>query len=68
MKLADGSEIEFLGKPEGWCDYCDPEYFIIYGICKECGRRCEPPLFDPNGDVDFFDHLRMAEKWNEERK
>ncbi len=50
-----------------WCDYCDPKYFIVYGFCGTCGHRCEPPLFDPYGDVDFFEHLKEREKWNEER-
>ncbi len=49
------------------CNYCDPKFFVIYGFCKNCGRQCEPPLFDPNGSVGILDYDELRKKWNQER-
>lgn len=50
-----------------WCSYCDPKYFVIYGFCSNCKRRCEPPLFYPEGPVHVSDYETFCKKWNEER-
>ena len=50
-----------------WCDYCDPKYFVIYGLCTNCKRRCEPPLYDPHGEVSINDWSKMRHSWNQER-
>jgi hypothetical protein len=50
-----------------WCNYCDPKFFVIYGFCRNCNRRCEPPPFDPIGDVSLKDWLEMRINWNAER-
>lgn len=50
-----------------WCNYCDPKYFVIYGFCGNCKRRCEPPLLYPKGTVHVSDYEEFRRKWNEER-
>lgn len=50
-----------------WCNYCDPKFFVIYGFCNNCKRRCEPPLFDPKGDVSLQEYEDFKRKWNEDR-
>jgi hypothetical protein len=50
-----------------WCNYCDPKHFVIYGFCDNCKRRCEPPLFDPSGDISLPDWHEFRRKWNQER-
>jgi ferredoxin len=50
-----------------YCNYCDPKYFVIYGFCKNCKRRCEPPLFDPDGSDSLLDYEGKRRKWNEQR-
>ena len=29
-----------------YCSHCNPELFVLYGYCTNCGKRCYPPLFD----------------------
>lgn len=50
-----------------WCDYCDPQFFMIFGFCGNCSRRCEPPLFDTKGQESFLDYEEKRRKWIEER-
>lgn len=50
---------------KSWCDYCEPKTFIIYGFCKNCGRRCEPPLCFPG--VKAEDYYNQCKLWNQER-
>lgn len=60
-------ELERQGDREiMWCNYCDPKYFIVYGFCVNCGRRCQPPLFDPRKD-DAIEWDKMRTEWNKER-
>lgn len=49
------------------CTFCDPKYYVIYGFCRACGKRCEPPLWNPKSDVSHLDHLEMMTKWNMNR-
>ena len=49
------------------CNYCDPKYYIIYGFCRNCSRRCEPPLFDPKGNMSILDYEEFRREWNKER-
>lgn len=46
---------------------CDPKFFVICGFCGKCNRRCEHPLFDPNGDSSLLDWDEMRINWNTER-
>ena len=50
-----------------YCNYCDPKFFVIYGFCKNCQRRCEPPLYNPNGNISILDHEEMRKNWNKDR-
>jgi hypothetical protein len=50
-----------------WCNSCDPKFFIIYGFCDNCGRRCEPPQFDPKRPIDYVEYNELHKKWNQER-
>ena len=50
-----------------YCNYCDPKFFVIYGFCSNCKRRCEPPLFNPKGNISILDHEEMRRNWNKER-
>lgn len=45
------------------CDYCNPKFFIIYGCCFNCGRKCKPPLFDPKGKISILDYEEIRKKW-----
>jgi hypothetical protein len=47
-----------------WCNYCDPKFFFVFGFCKNCNRRCEPPLYDYENDADLHAWFRMREEWN----
>ena len=49
-----------------YCNYCDPKFFLIYGFCGNCQRRCEPPLFDRFKE-NILDYEEMRTKWNAER-
>jgi hypothetical protein len=49
------------------CPYCDPKQFIIFGFCENCKRRCEPPFYDPDGDMSLLDYEEFRNKWNEQR-
>lgn len=35
------------------CEYCDPEFYVIYGNCPLCQRECEPPLQKIDG-IDYW--------------
>jgi len=52
---------------KSWCNYCDPKYFVIYGFCGNCNRRCECPLFDPKGTMSLLDYEEYRKRWNELR-
>lgn len=42
--------------PEGYvCPWCDPEKFVVYGVCSKCGKESHPPLsnFGSNVPVAF---------------
>lgn len=28
------------------CEFCNEEHFVLYGICRKCGRKGNPPLMD----------------------
>lgn len=50
-----------------YCRYCDPKYYVVYGFCFNCKRRCQPPsLFDPwdGNTLEEWDETRR--KWNME--
>lgn len=49
------------------CEACDPKYFVVYGFCAKCNRRCEPPLWDPDGEISILDHQEMMSNWNKQR-
>lgn len=48
------------------CNYCDPKNFVIYGFCKNCTRRCEPPLLDPK-EVGRLCYEIFRRDWNKQR-
>lgn len=48
-----------------WCNYCDPKFFVIYGCCGNCGRRCEPPMIGSDSSIE--DYMKFRRKWNEDR-
>lgn len=52
---------------KSYCDYCDPKYYIVYGFCVNCARRCYPPLWEPYGDMSFLDYQDYVSQWNMER-
>jgi hypothetical protein len=54
---------------KSYCNYCDPKYFVIYGFCGNCGRRCEPPLFNMDGKINFTleEYLDFKKGWNAQR-
>jgi hypothetical protein len=57
-------------KDEGmksYCNYCDPKFFVIYGFCGNCQRRCYPPLFDPKGKQSLEEYDKMRSEWNSQR-
>jgi hypothetical protein len=31
---------------ENICPHCDPEYYVVYGICKDCGRQDQQILYE----------------------
>lgn len=31
------------------CKFCDPDFVVLYGVCKKCGRKGEPTIL--NTDV-----------------
>lgn len=49
------------------CNQCDPNYFIVYGYCRSCGRKCKAPLFDPTGDIPLENHLEMVKEWQKNK-
>lgn len=49
-----------------YCNYCDPKFFIIYGFCGNCQRRCQPPLFDKE-TMNILDYEELKKNWNKER-
>lgn len=38
-------------KDQIYCDRCNPEFFVIYGWCPGCGRKCLDPLVIPEGKM-----------------
>lgn len=50
-----------------WCKQCDPKYFTVYGFCRNCQRRCEYPLFDPDKDHGIREYCDKEAEWNKER-
>ena len=50
-----------------YCSYCDPKFFIVYGYCGVCRRRCFPPLYDPYGTISMLDYEEFRKRWNAER-
>jgi hypothetical protein len=46
-----------------YCNLCNPEFFVVYGICTNCKRICEPPLWY-EGLCDFKDYDKFRELWN----
>jgi len=49
------------------CTHCDPKFFVIFGFCRSCGRRCEAPLFDPKGEMSLLDYDKFRAEWNKQR-
>ena len=49
-----------------WCKYCDPEFYVVYGLCKNCGRQCEPPSFQPEADT-IDKYYELVSDWNKGR-
>lgn len=50
-----------------YCENCDPLYYIVYGFCESCQRRCHPPLFDIYGNMSILDYEEFRQRWNEQR-
>lgn len=50
-----------------YCESCDPKFFVVYGFCDNCNRRCEPPLFDPKGSMSLLDYDEFRTNWNMKR-
>lgn len=49
------------------CPYCDPKHFVIYGYCRNCSRRCEPPLYANSGKISLQEYDEFCKKWNDKR-
>ncbi len=43
------------------CQYCDPEKYVVYGICKACGNEINPSLIDFTQES-FMDKFRRMSK------
>ena len=39
---------------EEYCSHCNPECFVLYGYCTNCGKRCHSPLYDPYNPAGFM--------------
>ena len=52
---------------KSYCNYCDPKTYTIYGFCKNCKRRCEPPLYEPKSKMSLSDYEEYKARWNEQR-
>ncbi len=55
--------------PEGpeslCCPYCDPKFYVIYGYCGNCHKKCRAPLFDLHGNMSILDYEEYKRKWYE---
>lgn len=47
---------------EEYCSHCNPELFVLYGYCMNCGKRCHIPLFDPKKPMGA---MITKEEWEE---
>jgi len=52
-----------MNKEKTHCEYCDPEYFYVYGYCGNCKRKYNPPLWDPKGEIPYLNHKEIVENW-----
>ncbi len=49
------------------CQFCNPEYYIVYGVCRYCGVQTREPL--QNFPFDRVKAARyLAESLNESQK
>jgi len=51
----------------GYCVYCDPKIFTIYGYCNNCNRRCECPSYDSRSKMSLSDYEAFRYAWNKDR-
>ena len=52
---------------KSYCNHCDPKHFTIYGFCKNCKRRCEPPLYEPKSNMTVDQYEQYVKNWNQQR-
>lgn len=50
-----------------YCQYCDPKFFVIYGFCGNCKRRCDAPLYDKRSGMSPDDYEDYKFRWNEQK-
>lgn len=50
------------------CNECDPKHFVIYGFCTECGKRCQPPIFDEEGQMSFLNYEEFKNVCDKDKK
>lgn len=43
------------------CEYCDPEFYVVYGYCLCCGRLCNPPLVNFHEDTKIYKKIIIGE-------
>jgi hypothetical protein len=49
------------------CSYCDPKFYVIYGCCKNCNRKCEVPLYDyKKSALSLKEYDEFRNKWYEQ--
>jgi hypothetical protein len=46
-----------------YCDQCDPKYFMIYGFCKKCRRKCECPIYETKSGMSISDYEAYQRNW-----
>lgn len=46
---------------EEYCSQCNPKYFVVFGFCLNCGKRCHTPLSEPGQLPNIF----AQEEWEE---
>lgn len=45
-----------------YCSQCNPELFVLYGYCTNCGKRCHTPLLHPTEPMGY---MTTKEEWEE---
>lgn len=52
---------------KNYCNYCDPKHFVVYGFCKNCKRKCNPPLYEPKSTMSAIDYQEYCRRWDSDR-